>query len=128
MGRWARVHEVWPDVVISSTAARAQLTSEAFIEAGKYEVPIVAEPRLYHCTARSIVELVRLRSEHAVMIVGHNPGLEELVEGLTKQPIRFVTAAFAWIELPIASWSELSLEVKGHLRALWKPKELPETR
>ena len=128
MGRWARVHEVWPDVVLSSTAARAQATCEAFIEAGKYEVPVIAESRLYHCDSSDIVDLVRLRSEHAVMIVGHNPGLEDLVESLTKQPVRFVTAAFAWIELPIESWSELSLDVKGHLRALWKPKELPEAR
>jgi len=127
MGRWARVHEVWPDVVLCSTAVRARKTAEAFLDAGKYETPLLLEPDMYHCDEQGMVELIRPRSEHAVMIVGHNPGLEDLVASISQQPVRFVTAAFAWIELPIESWSDLTEDVKGHLRALWKPRELPES-
>ena len=126
MGMWARANEVWPDVVISSTALRARNTAEAFLQAGKYSaVPLEIEASLYHASAEEMVSLVQGRSEHALMLVGHNPGMESLVESLAMRPLRFVTAAFAWFELPIEHWSELTLNTQAHLRAFWVPKELP---
>ena len=126
MGRWARVNEVWPDVVLSSTALRAQLTAEAFISAGKYEsVAIESKPALYEASADTIIDVLQARKEHAVMLVGHNPSLEDLVVSLTNTEVRFVTAAFAWIELPIENWPELCVGVPGYLREFWIPRKLP---
>ena len=59
-----------------------------------------------------------------VMIVGHNPGLEELVARLTGEPETLPTAALAQIALPIDRWSDLNTSTSGTLVGLWRPKEL----
>ena len=57
------------------------------------------------------------------MLVGHNPGQEDLIRELTGQDERFPTAALAQIELPIERWSEMEAETEGKLVNIWRPKE-----
>ena len=52
---------------------------------------------------------------------GHNPGLSELVERLTEQPIWLPTCGLAEIELHVDSWSE-AFAGTGRLRGLFTPK------
>ena len=61
--------------------------------------------------ATDILSLLRTVPENAetVMIVGHNPGLEELVEQLTDERQDLPTAALAQIVLPIDQWRDLKL-------------------
>jgi phosphohistidine phosphatase len=59
------------------------------------------------------------------MIVGHNPGLEELVEQLTGAQQDLPTAALAQIVLPINHWRDLKPSTRGTLKGHWRPKELP---
>ena len=59
-----------------------------------------------------------------VLLVGHNPGLEELLDELTGEYLSMPTAALAHINLLIDSWSDLDDETKGQLVNLWRPKEL----
>ncbi|MEK6234299.1 MAG: hypothetical protein N2C14_06280, partial [Planctomycetales bacterium] len=59
-----------------------------------------------------------------VLVVGHNPDMEELVCMLTGEQATFPTAALARIDLPIDSWSELVPETDGALIDLWRPREL----
>ena len=58
------------------------------------------------------------------MIVGHNPGLEELVTQLTGEQQDLPTAALAQIGLPIDRWRDLKMSTRGRLLDLWRPKEL----
>jgi phosphohistidine phosphatase len=64
-------------------------------------------------------------SADTVMIVGHNPGLEELVQQLTGERPDLPTAALAQIVLPIDQWRDLKLSTRGTLMGHWRPKELP---
>jgi phosphohistidine phosphatase SixA len=57
------------------------------------------------------------------MVVGHNPGLERLVEVLARKRETLPTAALARITLPIDDWKDLKAS-KGTLAAIWRPKEL----
>jgi phosphohistidine phosphatase len=59
------------------------------------------------------------------MIVGHNPGLEELVEQLTGEQLDLPTAALAQIVLSIDRWRDLTWSTRGALIGHWRPKELP---
>ena len=59
-----------------------------------------------------------------VLIVGHNPGMEELVELLIGAWQRMPTAALAQIALPIDHWRQLKETATGELVNLWRPKEL----
>jgi phosphohistidine phosphatase len=127
VGRLMRDERLRPDLVVSSDALRARLTAEAAADAAKYPVTILLEPRLYHAGAVDILAAVRDVSDEefeTVMIVGHNPGLEELVALLTGEPEDMPTAALARIELPIDRWSDLDAAVRGVLVALWRPKDL----
>ena len=127
MGELVRECGLIPDVVISSDAVRARLTAEAVVEAARYTGEILVDQRLYLAGPADILSLLRTVEEKAetVMIVGHNPGLEELVAQLTAEPQDLPTAALAQIVLPIDQWRDLTVSTRGTLLGHWRPKELP---
>ena len=119
MGELVREYRLTPDVIISSDAVRAQLTAEAVAQAAGYAGDILLDPHLYMASPADILSVLRTMREtkaETVMIVGHNPGLEELVAQLT--------AALAQIVLSIDEWRDLKLSTHGTLVGLWRPKEL----
>jgi phosphohistidine phosphatase len=126
MGELVREHGLMPDVVISSDAVRARLTAEAVAEAARYAGQILLDRRLYLASPADIRSLLRTVPDKAetVMIVGHNPGLEELAALLTGERQDLPTAALAQIVLPIDRWRDLTLSTRGTLVGHWRPKEL----
>jgi len=58
------------------------------------------------------------------MIVGHNPGLEQLIAHVTGEQEDLPTAALAHIALRIDRWSDLKESTRGRLVGFWRPKEL----
>jgi phosphohistidine phosphatase len=126
MGELVRAYGLIPDLVISSDAVRARLTAEAVVEAARYPGEILLDPRLYMASPADIVSLLRTVGEKAgtVMIVGHNPGLEELVAQLTGEPQDLPTAALVQIVLPIDQWHDLEPSTRGTLVRHWRPKNL----
>jgi phosphohistidine phosphatase len=126
MGELMRKYGLMPDILISSDAVRAQLTAGAVAEAARYAGEILLDPRLYMASPADILSLLRTVRENAetVMIIGHNPGLEELVERLTGERQDLPTAALAHIVLEIAHWRDLTLSTRGTLLGHWRPKEL----
>ena len=126
MGALVREYGLTPDVVLSSDAVRARLTAEAVAEAARYAGEILLDPHLYMAGPADILSLLpRVReSAETVMIVGHNPGLEELVEQLTGERQDLPTASLVQIGLPIEQWRDLKLSTRGTLVGLWRPEEL----
>ena len=127
MGQLIREYGLIPDVVISSDAVRARLTAQAVAEAARYSGEILLDERLYLASPADILLLLQTVRENAatIMIVGHNPGLEELVEQLTGERQDLPTAALAQIVLPIDRWRDLTSATRGTLMGHWRPKELP---
>ena len=126
MGKLVRKYGLMPDVVISSDAERARVTAEAVVQAARYAGEILLDQHLYMASPADILSLLRTVRETAetVMIVGHNPGLEELVTQLTGEQQDLPTAALAQIALPIDQWRDLKLSTRGTLLGHWRPKEL----
>lgn len=126
MGELVREYGLMPDVIISSDAVRARLTAVAVVEAARYAGEILLDQRLYMASPADILSLLRTVPEKAetVMIVGHNPGLEELVAQLTGERQDLPTAALAQIVLPIDRWRNLERSTRGTLLGPWRPKEL----
>jgi phosphohistidine phosphatase len=58
-----------------------------------------------------------------VLVVGHNPDLDELLTLLTDVSEHLTTAALAQVDLPITSWQELNEATDGRLKLLWVPRE-----
>jgi phosphohistidine phosphatase len=126
MGELVREYGLIPDVVISSDAVRARLTAEAVAEAARYAGEILLAPQLYMAGPADILSLLPTVRKNAgtVMIVGHNPGLEKLVEQLTGERQDLPTAALAQISLRIDRWRDLKPSTRGTLVGLWRPEEL----
>lgn len=110
IGRWLRTRETWrPQLILSSTAVRARQTIAAVIEqAGLEDVELRWEDGLYLASRRALLERIRALPAacSSVMLVGHNPGLEELLEYLSRTPVPttdsgkvFTTANLALLRL-----------------------------
>jgi phosphohistidine phosphatase len=125
MGDLVREYGLVPDILISSDAVRAQLTAEAVAEAARYAGEILLDHRLYLASPADILSLLGTVRENAetIMVVGHNPGLEELIEHLTGERQDLPTATLAQIALPIDQWRDLTLSTRGTLLGHWRPEE-----
>lgn len=115
-----------PDAILSSTAKRAKKTAEKVGEGAKFAGEIQLERDLYLAPPSIYLRVLSKLpdSVERALVVGHNPGMEQLVARLSGQPQEFPTAALAHIELDIGSWSELNDTVRGRLVDLWRPREL----
>ncbi len=126
MGRLIRTEGLVPGLILSSTAKRARRTAEAVAEYSGYEHEIRFTRDLYHADPEDYLYLLRNLSDEfdSVMVVGHNPGQQELLEILTGDVEHFPTAALAQVSLPIQSWGELDEYTEGTLEYLWRPREI----
>ncbi len=95
------------------------------MEAADYDGEIQFEQGIYHAYANELLDIVQALPDEAerVMLVGHNPGFEMLVEQLCGGAVRMPTAAIAYIWLSTASWKEVDVEM-GELQWLVTPKLL----
>jgi phosphohistidine phosphatase len=126
MGKLLREQGLTPDLILSSTAKRARHTAELAAEACGYEGEILFNRELYDTVPETIVDAINVMAngEDVVMVVGHNPTMEELVDVWTGESVTMTTGNIAQIELPIQSWLELREHTEGKLLNLWRPKEL----
>ena len=104
-GRWLNDNVPRIDLAIVSPAARAQATWDLVAAELDPAPPERTDDRVYANTASHLLSAVRDAPDSAesVIVVGHNPGLEELVTRLTGESIELSTSAIAVIEMQ--SWA-----------------------
>jgi phosphohistidine phosphatase len=133
IGQWIRDGALTPDLVVSSPAERARQTALKVCEAtGIDKRDIQFDRRIYDA---SLDDLLRVLADcpadaATVMIVGHNPGLELLLEYLcgsdgTPTPADgklLPTATIARVALPDA-WDQLAMGA-GKLVSITRPRSL----
>ena len=126
MGAWLDAQELIPDLILSSPARRARKTAQAVSEYSSYDGEIEIIPDFYPGDAYTFIDtLMSIPDEYqSVMIVAHNPGLEELLYALSGESARMPTSSLAQVELPLDSWRDLDDEVDGKLVNFWRVKEL----
>lgn len=126
MGSLLFDEDLIPDLIITSSAKRALATTEAVAEACDYTRDILVTRDLYHADPETFIEELQGVNDQAsvVMVVGHNPGLEDLLEEITGDWHRLPTAAIAVVDLPVDSWEELNEMTQGTLVNLWTPKSI----
>ena len=126
IGRLLHEKGLLPDLVLCSTAVRARATLELVAEASGYAGKIEYLDALYAAPPEIYLHVLAKLPAHyqSVMVVGHNPGLEELLRDLTGKYEPLPTAALAQVRLPVHSWADLADDVAGELVEVWRPKEL----
>jgi len=126
MGELLADEDLTPDLIVSSTAKRARKTAAKVAEICRCERAIELRDDLYHAHPQTCISVLSevYYDDPCVMIVGHNPGLEELLEITSGVCARLRTATLAQVMLPIESWQDLTVETEGALANLWQPREL----
>jgi phosphohistidine phosphatase len=119
VGRWLRGHGYLPDTVICSVARRTRQTWELVAPELGGSPSVTFEPRAYAASALTLLYLVRELpgTSRAALLIGHNPGIEELAAHLAEAPdakraprlpgLRFPTAAVAILEFR-GDWADLA--------------------
>lgn len=129
MGKLLRDQKITLDLIISSTAVRAETTANLIAKASKYKGEIVLDKLIYSAEPIDLLNLLSKCSDeyNNILLVGHNPTVEETVQTLTNSPeITMATCAIAHLTLTIHSWTDLKKKqtVSSDLVNLWTPKEL----
>ncbi len=128
MGQLILDRELVPQRIISSTAVRARETAEILVDTLKFEGEVTYLDRLYMAESDDHIAVLRDLPDEVerVMIIGHHPGLEYLLQELAGRVESLPTAVLAHIVLPIDQWSQLKNQVTGEMVEIWKPKEVRE--
>jgi len=126
IGKLLRTEGLVPDLILCSTARRSRQTAKEVALACGYEGTIESQRDLYSSDASCYLDILRHLPDRVnlVLVVGHNPETEELVEMLTGCAERMTTAAIAHLELPISHWPELTEALDAPLVHLWRPRDL----
>jgi phosphohistidine phosphatase len=118
------------DCILSSPAARAAQTADHIAAELEYAKTVGWEAGVYLASADMLLELLRRAPEDAehVVLIGHNPSLEELAAGLCSgasdnSVLTLVTGTLAHFELDITRWSQIRWGA-GQLRLLVPAKML----
>lgn len=124
VGKYFKDQQPGLDLVLSSTAQRARETTEIFLKGAECVTEVRYEQRIYEASRQQLLEMVWAIEEDksSVLLVGHNPGLGELLQKLTGSFEGMGTSSLAKIDLK--SLEGANVEPKGSLDWLVKPNEL----
>lgn len=118
------------DWIVSSPAQRTRETAAAVVETLNFARGVVWQDEIYEGDADGLLNVlaqVPLDMEH-VLLIGHNPGVEELVSGLSAgSPVRLgismLPAGLAYLTLEVFGWNQIRWGC-GRLHALVHPKRV----
>jgi len=129
MGSRLAAQHIRPQIIVSSPAARALTTAQVIASAlGSQPAEIITDDRIFHAYSEQLLNVIRdfdapLRH---IMLVGHNPGLTDLVEQLTQAGISNIpTCGIVILGFSIDHWSEVS-DCAGEMLLFDYPKNIPE--
>ena len=126
IGEWLSREKPDDPLVICSSAVRTRETARLVLESAGLHAEEHFDDRIYEASLRELVEVVSEipDEKEIVILIGHNPGFEELLAYLTGEGRRMPTAALAKIKLEV-SWKDVKAGV-GKLDSFTIPEELDE--
>lgn len=124
MGEEIKKRKLTPDVIISSPAKRAKRTAKIVAEKCGYDKKIIFNEDFYFGYVNDVFKAVKNlpNKKKSVMLFGHNPTWEHLVELLAGEYVIMPTAALAVLHFKSDNWQNLkkySCELVLHI----KPKD-----
>lgn len=131
MGAHVRDHGMAWEILIASPAERLQRT----LESAALGLEPHFDKRAYLASSSTLIDLVKelAGDADAVLLAGHNPGMQELVFDLIsperendmfdRAASKFPTASYAVLECDIDNWSDLG-EACATLTHFTRPRDL----
>jgi phosphohistidine phosphatase len=131
IARYLRDEGIEPGLVLCSSARRARETLDR-IEPALGAPTVVVDGDFYAAGAHTLLDRLRRVPDtvESVLLIGHNPGLQELALDLarpsptvTELAAKYPTAALATLEFAGSAWQELDHET-AELVDLVRPRDL----
>lgn len=132
VGRWLRKRNGIPDHIVTSPAKRARTTARRVAKHMGFSADsIVKDQRIYGAGVSDLLAVLRDCPPDAnrVMLVGHNPGLEDMVKYLSCESVSIPvdgklmpTATVAWFVFT-CSWVELK-DRCATLKSITRPADM----
>jgi phosphohistidine phosphatase len=109
VGRYLAQQEIILDLVVSSPALRARQTIELVQRTAKRSVELRFDQRIYEASAAQLLEVISQIEDDrkSILIVGHNPGMEELLALLVGGEQNMPTASLARVSLHSKKWEKV---------------------
>jgi phosphohistidine phosphatase len=134
IGSYLEEKGLFPDQVLCSTALRALRTWDVVAAQLEREVRVSELPEIYSADADGLLHAVRgaAADADAVMLIGHNPALQELAvslfgsgntAALEKMRRKYPTGGLAVFHFDTGSWAEVA-PARGELERFVRPKQL----
>lgn len=125
VGKFIAKQNVNIDLVISSPAVRARQTIELVLRAAKRSPELRFDQRVYEASPTRLLEITSQIEDgrKSVLLVGHNPGMEELLALLVGVEQHMPTASLAQVVLTSKKWDKI-LSEKGVLESFIRAREL----
>jgi phosphohistidine phosphatase len=134
MGEWARAQDLHFDAIVASPAVRVTETLDYFMEAYGQSVDTRWDRRIYLASSATLLDVLRDLPDDlgTVMMVGHNPGLEDLVLDTVPDAAsdtlraavetKYPTAAITTLRFDAEHWADLACPAT--LTAFTRPRDL----
>lgn len=131
MGKWMKKHKLLPDHIVSSPAERAKQTIYAVaqeLDIAKKHVHF--NKKIYLANLETLLQVLGEcpQQSKTAMLVGHNPGLDDLLQYLVSDPPitnsgkLMTTACLARVALP-HDWTQLPRHC-GKLISITRPRDI----
>lgn len=110
MGRVIKERKINPELILCSTAKRTKQTIKLVNETAKFDADVTFTNAIYHASANQLIDLIRKQkpSVNSILLIGHNPGLEDFIQVLTGKFEPIPTAALVQIDVSAEQWSGIT--------------------
>ena len=97
--------------ILTSSARRTLQTAQIVAETLCPDAPLLAMDELYLAAPASYITAVRQQAEndiHSVLLVGHNPGIAQLMSSWAEDHFSVPPATISVFQIPLQQWEQLS--------------------
>ncbi len=125
MSSYISLRQITPDLMLSSSALRAQLTADVLAKRLNYRGRIHYMSELYMVRPKTLINILGLQeNQHeSIFLIGHNPELTELANELIEDNLsKLPTLGIIAISLDIDSWSDIE-NASGKMKFFVYPKQ-----
>ncbi len=116
-----------PCALVCSPAVRTRQTMKLIVGAAGIQCPARLDERIYQAGVADLLDVIKDAPEacDCLMLIGHNPGMEELLLYLTDEHRSMPTAALAIIKLEAATWRDIAAKT-NRLAHFIKPRDIED--
>jgi len=128
MGKYLKKEQLVPDLIITSTAKRANKTATIIAKQSGYDNKTIQSEILYSSSPENYIKVINGIPDkyNKVLLVGHNPIMEDVIARILGETHTMKTCSLAHIELSTDSWKKFSYDTNSKLIDLIVARELED--